>query len=142
MLALSGCASVSIASAHDQSPLKDLTQVPVVEQLLEWGGQYGGLADAEHKVLTDDSGWTRLWLSLGKAQPPLDFTKYYAVVVMAGKRTTGGYTIEFLDPITMGSDVTLRYLVKTPTDLATFALTYPWKIRAFPRVAGKVHIEN
>ncbi len=142
MLSLSGCVSVPTASAHDQSPREDLAPVHVVEQLLGWEGQYGSGADAEHMVLIDESGWTRLWRSLGQNPPPLDFTKYYAVVVMAGMRTTGGYTIEFLDPVAKGIDVTVRYLVKAPAGFATQAITYPWKIRAFPRVVGKVSIEK
>jgi hypothetical protein len=129
-----------MASAHAQSPREGSSQV--AEQLLEWKGQYGGSIDAEQRVVVDANGWTRLWRSLGQDTPLLDFTKYFAVAVMAGERPTGGYTIEFLEPVTKGMDVTVRYRVKTPTGFTTQAIAQPWKVRAFPRVAGKVHIEN
>ncbi len=121
-------------SAQAQSPR---------EHLLEWKGQYGGSIDAEQRVVVDANGWTRLWLSLRQGgAPPLDFTKYFAVAVMIGERPTGGYTVEFLDPVPKGMDVTVRYRVLTPTGFTTQAFTQPWKVRAFPRVKGKVHVEN
>ena len=111
------------------------------EKPMEWKGQYGGSIDAEEMVVTDTSGWTRLWLMLGQDAPPLDFNKYFAVAVMAGERPTGGYTIEFLDPLPKGVDVTLRYRVNTPTGFTTQAIAQPWKVRAFIRVKGKVFVQ-
>lgn len=111
-------------------------------QLLEWNGQYGGPVDAGHRVVVDANGWTRLWRLLGQEYaPPLDFTKYFAVAVMVGERPTGGYTVEFLDPMPKGVDVTVRYRVRAPTGFTTQALAQPWKVRAFPRVKGKMYVE-
>ena len=108
------------------------------EKPMEWKGSYGGSIDAEERVVTEPDGWTRLWLMLGQDAPPLDFTKYYAVAIMAGEKPTGGYGIDFLEPVKKGADVTVRYTIKTPTGFTTQAVAQPWKVRAFPRVKGKV----
>ena len=108
---------------------------------MEWKGQNGGTVDAEERVVTDANGWSRLWLMIGQDAPPLDFGKYYAVAVFAGERPTGGYVVDFLDPINKGKDATVRYRVLTPTGFTTQAVTQPWKVRAFPRVKGKVFVE-
>jgi len=108
---------------------------------MEWKGQNGGTVDAEERVIVDANGWTRLWLMIGQDAPPLDFVKYYAVAVFAGERPTGGYVVDFQEPVAKGKDTVVRYTVKTPTGFTTQALTQPWKVRAFPRVKGKVSIE-
>ncbi len=111
------------------------------EKPMEWKGQNGGSIDAENQVVTDAAGWTRLWLTLGQDAPPLDFAKYFAVAVMAGEKPTGGYTVEFLDPVPKGMDLTVRFRVNDPTGFSTQAIAQPWKVRAFPRVKGKVFVE-
>lgn len=108
---------------------------------MEWKGQYGGPIDPGTEVAADEGAWTRLWLTVGQDAPPLDFKKFFAVAVFAGERPTGGYTVEFLDPVPKGMDVIVRYRVKEPTGFATQAIAQPWKIRAFERVKGKVFVE-
>ena len=104
-------------------------------------GKAGTAAHSGHQLVVDANGWTRLWRSLGQQAPPLDFTKYFAVAVMAGEHPTGGYTIEFLELMPKEPDVTVRYRVKKPTGYTTQAIAQPWKVRAFPRVDGKVRVE-
>lgn len=129
----------SIAGAYAQSSAGDSRQL--VEQNPEWKGQYGGSLDAGHQVVVDANGWARLWRSLGHDAPPLDFTKYFAVAVMAGERPTGGYTIEFLGLVPKETDVIMRYRIRKPTGYTTQAIAQPWKVRAFPRVEGRVRVE-
>ncbi|MCR4295638.1 MAG: protease complex subunit PrcB family protein [Elusimicrobia bacterium] len=112
------------------------------EKPMEWKGQYGGPIDPGTMVAADEGAWTRLWLMVGEDPPPLDFKKFFAVAVFAGERPTGGYVVEFLDPAPKGMDVIVRYRVKEPAGFATQAIAQPWKIRAFPRVRGKVFIEE
>ena len=111
------------------------------EKPMEWKGQYGGPIDSGTLVAVDAAAWTRLWLILGQEQPPLDFTKQFAVAVFAGERPTGGYTVEFLDPVPKGPDLIVRYRVNPPTGFSTQAVAQPWKVRAFARVKGKVYVE-
>ena len=110
------------------------------EKPMEWKGQHGGPIDPGTEVATDAGGWTRLWLQLGQDAPELDFKKYFAVAVFAGERPTGGYTVEFLDPVPKGMDVTVRYRINDPTGFSTQAIAQPWKVRAFERVKGKVFV--
>ncbi len=112
------------------------------EKPMEWKGQYGGPIDPGTMVAADEGAWTRLWLMVGQDPPPLDFKKHFAVAVFAGERPTGGYVVEFLDPVTKGADMIVRYRVKEPTGFATQAIAQPWKVRAFPRVRGKVFVEE
>ncbi|MDD5301617.1 MAG: protease complex subunit PrcB family protein [Elusimicrobia bacterium] len=111
------------------------------EKPMEWKGQYGGPIDPGTEVAADESAWTRLWLMVGSDAPPLDFKKYFAVAVFAGERPTGGYTVEFLEPVAKGADVIVRYRIKEPAGFATQAIAQPWKVRAFARVKGKVFVE-
>lgn len=110
------------------------------EKAMEWKGQYGGPIVAGTEVAADAGAWTRLWLTLGQDAPALNFEKYFAVAVFAGERPTGGYTIEFLDSVPKGSDLMVRYQIKTPTGFSTQAITQPWKVRAFSRVKGKAFV--
>jgi hypothetical protein len=110
------------------------------EKPMEWKGQNSGRIDPGTEVAADADAWMRLWLAIGQDAPAFDFKKFYAVAVFAGERPTGGYVIEFLEPQAKGSDVTVRYRVNRPTGFTTQALTAPWKIRAFPRVKGKVFV--
>jgi hypothetical protein len=110
------------------------------EKPMEWKGQYGGPIDPGTEVAADENQWMRLWLQVGQDAPALDFKKYFAVAVFAGERPTGGYTVEFLDPVMKGHDVTVRYRVNPPTGFSTQAIAQPWRIRAFPRVSGKVFV--
>lgn len=117
------------------------SQARKAEKPMEWKGQYGGPIDAGTSVAADAGAWTRLWLQLGQDAPELDFKKYFAVAVFAGERPTGGWTVEFLDPVPKGMDVVVRYRIKAPTGFSTQALSQPWKVRAFERVKGKVFVE-
>lgn len=110
------------------------------EKTMEWKGQYGGPIDPGTEVALDAGAWMRLWLIVGQDAPVLDFTQYFAVAVFAGERPTGGYTVEFLDPVPKGMDVTVRYRINRPSGFSTQAIAQPWKVRAFPRVKGKVFV--
>lgn len=110
------------------------------EKPMEWKGQYGGPIDAGTQVAVDEGGWTRLWLGLGQDAPPLDLRKYFGVAVFAGEKPTGGYTVEFLEPTVKGPDITVRYRVLPPSGFSTQAIAQPWKVRAYPRVKGKVFV--
>lgn len=111
------------------------------EKPMEWKGQNGGPIDPGTEIAADAAAWTRLWLMVGQDAPDLDFKQYFAVAVFAGEKPTGGYTVEFLDPVPKGMDLTVRYRINPPSGFATQAIAQPWKVRAFPRVKGKVYVE-
>ncbi|MBI4061702.1 MAG: protease complex subunit PrcB family protein [Elusimicrobia bacterium] len=113
-------------------------QAKTAEKAMDWKGQYGGPVDPGVVIATDAAIWTRLWRTLGRKAPPLDFKKHFAVAVFAGERPTGGYAIEFLDPAPKGRDLVVRYRIKAPSGFATQAIAQPWGVRAFARARGKV----
>jgi hypothetical protein len=112
--------------------------------LLEWRGQYGGNPEASADAVLDAHHWNRLWKSLERAAPPLDFTMYCAVVAYAGLKPTGGFTLDFLDPVPRGDDLLIRWRVRAPApdSYTTQALARPWQVKAFPRPKGKVLLER
>jgi hypothetical protein len=117
-------------------------QAKTAEKPMEWKGQQGGPIAPGTAVAADANAWIRLWLQVGQDPPALDFKKNFAVAVFAGERPTGGWTIEFLEPMTKGPDVIVKYRIKKPTGFTTQAITQPWKVRGFPRVRGKVFVVN
>lgn len=111
---------------------------------LEWRGQYQGDASTRAIVVMNAKHWERIWRGLDKPAPPLDFTRYCAVVAYAGERPTGGYTLEFLAPVAQGDDLLIKWRVVAPApdSYTTQALAQPWKAKAFPRPKGKVIVEQ
>lgn len=111
---------------------------------LEWRGQYGGEAEAGAEVLMHGGRWAGLWRGLGREAPVLDFTKFCVVVAHAGRRSTGGFTLEFLEPVPEGADLLIRWHVRSPApdSYTTQAIAHPWKVKAYPRPAGRVRLER
>lgn len=111
---------------------------------LEWSGQYGGDPSPGAEVVMDAGQWGRLWRRLERPAPPLDFSRYCAVVAFAGQRPTGGFTLEFLPPIPQGKDLRVRWRVHPPSpqSYVTEAFAQPWHVKAFPRPGGGVKLER
>jgi hypothetical protein len=115
-----------------------------LEKPMEWKGAQNGSMTVEHQVVADQKAWEILWVRLGQDAPELDFKKNVAVVVYAGERPTGGWTVEFLDALpARDGGLKVKYRVKGPPPDAfvTQAFTQPWKVRAFPRPRGQVVVE-
>lgn len=109
---------------------------------LEWRGQYHGQPQPGAEAVLDAHRWERLWRSLDQRAPALDFTTHCAVVAYAGERPTGGFTLEFLDPVAQGDDLLIRWRVRRPSpdSYTTQALAQPWKVKALPRPRGSVRL--
>jgi PrcB C-terminal len=114
------------------------------EETQEWRGQYGGEDAATAEVITHAAPWARLWRRLDKPEPRVDFTRDCAVVAFAGLRPTGGYTIEFLDPVMQGEDLLVRWRVRPPApgSYVTQALARPWKVKVIARPKGSLRAEQ
>jgi hypothetical protein len=112
--------------------------------VLEWRGQYGGESVPAAEVITNAAQWARLWRRLDKPVPPVDFTVNCAVVAFAGRRPTGGFLIEFLEPRPEGDGLLIRWRVRRPAPDAyvTQALAQPWRVKLFPRPRGVVKAEQ
>ena len=126
------------------APPQGVDRMGQMEEAREWRGQYGGEATATARSITDEHQWTRLWRQLDKPMPALDFTRNLAVVAYAGQRPTGGFTLEFLEPVHQGEDLLIRWRVRRPAPDAfvTQAFAQPWKVKVFPQPKGKLRLEE
>lgn len=132
-------------------PIMVLAALPAVAQAPpetpapeEWRGQYGGESVPGAVAVMNADQWKRLWRGLDREAPALDFSKAFAVVAYAGERPTGGFTLEFLEPVPQGDGVLIRWRVRSPSPetYTTQAIAHPWKVKAFPRPKGKVKLEQ
>jgi hypothetical protein len=108
---------------------------------LEWKGGNGGSATHSHLIVYDDDGWQGAWRELGKDAPPLDFSKYCALIVHVGERPTGGFGVTFEAPVQKGDDLLVRYRIVKPTGFVTQAFTRSWAVKALPRPKGRLIAE-
>lgn len=133
------CAAPLSAFAKKSKPKAAKAADKPAEKPMEWKGQYGGPLKQGRRLASDAKAWTSLWKLLGKDEPvALDFDKFVAVAVFVGERTTGGFTVEFIESETRDDDLLVRYRIKTPTGLVTQAVSSAWKVRAFLKPKGKV----
>lgn len=107
----------------------------------EWKGAQGGEQLHAHMVISDAGAWDGVWRELGKPAPPLDFSRFSAVVVYVGRKPTGGWTAVFDPPQARGDDLLVRYRIPKPAGFVTQAFTSPWKIVAVPKPKGRVIVE-
>jgi hypothetical protein len=114
------------------------------EETQEWRGQYGGEDAPTAEVIPSAAAWARLWRRLEKPVPQVDFTRDCAVVAFAGLRPTGGYTIEYLDPVLQGDDLLARWRVRPPVsgNYVTQTLARPWMVKVIARPKGPLRVEQ
>ena len=114
------------------------------EEVQEWRGQYGGEEAPAAEVVTHPARLAKLCRRLDLKLPQIDFKKDSAVVAHAGLRPTGGYAVEFLDPVPQGDDLLVRWRVRRPApgSYVTQALTRPWKVKIFARPKGTLKVEQ
>ena len=114
------------------------------EETQEWRGQYGGEDAPTAEVITHPARWAKFWHRLDKMMPQVDFTQNCVVVAHAGLRSTGGYTIEFLDPVLQGDDLLVRWRVRRPApgSYVTQALARPWEAKVFAKPKGSLRVEQ
>ncbi len=117
-------------------------QQPETPQRLEWRGTHSIQKTPLARLITSDSQWHDLWRGLlgaaVKAPPPVDFRDYVVAVVFLGERRTGGYGVEFLEPLINEKKMVILYKERRPGpgSFVTQALTQPYHIKAFKRIPG------
>ena len=111
-------------------------------QRLEWQGTYSIQKTPLARLITSDSQWRDLWRGLlgeaVKAPVPVDFRDYVVAVVFLGERRTGGYGVEFPEPLITEKKMVILYRERRPApgSFVTQALTQPYHIKAFKRLPG------
>lgn len=125
-------------------PIAILASAPAPAFAQAWHGQYGGEMAPRAVAVMNAEQWQRLWRGLDRKAPAMDFSKACAVVAYGGERPTGGFTLEFLEPLPQGEDVLIRWRVRAPSPetYTTQAIAHPWMVKVFPRPKGKVKLEQ
>lgn len=109
---------------------------------MEWKGQFGGPEKPGTKVIETEADWKSFWEAFGKPAPAADFKKSVAVVVYAGVRNSGGYSVKWTEPKDEGKRVVVRYSVAPPDGMAIMALTQPWAVRLIDKPSKPVAVEE
>jgi hypothetical protein len=107
-------------------------------------GAFGAIDQPLQVVVTNKTQWTELWAKhtadkLPKPEPPeIDFNKNSVVFVSAGRKTTGGYTIEVSDVRRSKDKTEIVVTTKGPKEgaLTIQALTAPFHIVEVARIEG------
>jgi len=109
----------------------------------EWRGQYCGVAEPDARVIGDLREWEKLWReAFSKTFPAVDFGKHLALAVFLGTQRTGGYSIEFLEPLADKDNAILRYKLHAPSarQFVTQAFTQPYAVKLYKKSPLKVQV--
>lgn len=87
------------------------------------------------------SGWRSLWEQLHRytipkpTLPEIDFTQYMLIVVFAGEKRSGGYSVQIQQVRETKQALTVHAVVKSPDpdQVATAQIVYPYQVVKVPR---------
>ncbi|TPW19035.1 MAG: exported protein of unknown function [Elusimicrobia bacterium] len=111
----------------------------------EWRGQFCGESAAGTRVVDRPADWEKLWrMTMNQTAPAVDFQKHFAVAVFAGSRPTGGYGAEFLEPLTDGRSVVIRYRLRAPSSrgFVIQAFTQPYAVKLYNKTPLPVAVDE
>ena len=108
-------------------------------------GQMSGIRVQRTLVVRDSKGFAALWKQhTGNSAPPVvDFKKYDVVAIFAGEKRTGGHgvRIDSVKRTERSATVTATLLSPAPNMMVTQMLTYPWAMRAEPKLPPTVKFD-
>jgi hypothetical protein len=108
-------------------------------------GAFGAIDQPLQVVVTNKTQWAELWAKhtankLPKPEPPdIDFNKKSVVFVSAGRKTTGGYTVEITEVRRSNEKTEIVVTAKGPKEgaLTIQALTAPFHVVEVARIEGR-----
>ena len=119
-----------------------LQKIGMVTAPLTLEGQMSGIREQKTVVLRDAKGFDAIWkLHAGdSAAPAVDFKKYDVVAIFAGEKRTGGHGVRIDSVKRTGRTamVEATLLAPGPNMMVTQMLTYPWAMRAVPKLPPTV----
>jgi hypothetical protein len=109
-------------------------------------GHRSGIVKPRQVIVRDAKAFATLWKehTTGIAIPPplpkVDFQKNDVVAVFMGSKPTGGYSVEIGDirHEKKGATITVTLLKPGPGSIVTQAFTYPFAMRAVPKLPKTV----
>lgn len=109
----------------------------------EWKGSHSAEAAPSARIIESGAEWDRLWRdAVSQQAPAVNFAKYFAAAVFLGAQPTGGWGVEFIEPLSNGEELVLRYRVRKPTGMVTQAFTQPYTIKLYKKVELKVSLSE
>lgn len=120
---------------------------PAAEGAMEWKGQSCAESDAKAELISDAKSWKALWLEAfgdSKPVPEVDFTQNVAAAVFIGTKRTGGYSVQFFEPVADGGKTVIGYSVKSPGQgmFVIQAFTTPYAIRLYPKPTSPAELQS
>lgn len=107
----------------------------------EWRGGFCAEERPSARIIESGAEWDRLWRdSIKQKSPEVDFSKHLAAAVFLGAKPTGGYGVEYLDPLSDGKELVLRYRVRSPKGMVIQAFTQPYAVKLYRKTGLKVSL--
>ena len=111
--------------------------------MTEWKGQFSGAVQGARRLIRSEAEWSAAWAEIGQSAPAApDFKTHFAVAVLLGQRSTGGYRVQWLEPASSGTQTVIRYKVMKPQGMAMQALTQPYAVKVFPLEKADIRAEE
>ncbi|MCX5797833.1 MAG: protease complex subunit PrcB family protein [Elusimicrobia bacterium] len=135
--------SAALALALALGACRGAPQAQVKEAAMtEWKGQFSGAVQGARRALQSETQWREAWAEIGQTAPPApDFKTHFAVAVLLGQRSTGGYRVQWLEPDSSGAATVVRYREMKPDGMALQALTQPYAVKVFLREKADIRVE-
>ena len=109
----------------------------------EWKGSHSAETAPSARLIESGAEWDTLWRdALNQKAPAVNFSKYFAAAVFLGAQPTGGYGVEFSEPLSNGQELLLRYRVNTPKGMVTQAFTQPYAIKLYKKGGLKASLSE
>lgn len=130
-----GVLTLALASFADET-----NRVKTIEK-----GAFSGIQQPLQVVVTNKTQWAELWekhtaKKLPKSPPPeINFAKESVIVVTAGRKNTGGYSVEISDVRRSGvkTEVLVSSQQPKPGGFNIQALTAPFHFVEVPKIEGE-----
>lgn len=118
---------------------------PASEGTMEWKGQTCAESEPKVVLVSDAKAWQALWKEAfgdAKPAPEVDFTKNVAAAVFVGTKRTGGYSVQFFEPVVDDGKTVIGYSVNSPGQgmFVIQAFTTPYAIRLYPKPTGPAEL--
>jgi hypothetical protein len=146
-LLLTACTAIAVAS--EPAPEFQKEAKPAEQPFALVGGR-SAIRQARNVVVRDEKTFAALWAEHAKMydgtvppEPKVDFKKVDVVAVFLGPISTGGHTVEIGDIKKTGKKavVSATHLKPGPGTMTTQAFTYPFAMKAVPKLPQTVTFE-
>jgi hypothetical protein len=113
---------------------------------LSWNGVNGPSTVESQELISDADTFKERWLAYypDQSQPEVDFSAQSVVLLTAGTKPTGGYSVRVSNLEEKSDQLIIHFKVEAPNpDMATTqALTSPWSMQIIPKPVKPVFFQK